>query len=380
MGTLERTAMAGTGVIVFLLLLLIDWGWPIPTKEDIVRKTEEQLNIRRQQDGSRPTDLLDVLINITKPEGTDRELKKEIMRTFEQGNDTAGLDLLSIMLEDLDKVTEKNQRKSRSSSDGWTCTDLAVIVREYNYVIDILERINKLIRKTFLKELDDELDDEVREFATKSIAIYTEAEKQLRASKEPFLQYQTELGCNSVSSSEIMPTERTPLPNTSEYQLTGSSTSSEPEQPYNSSPTSPISATTTSETTGVEVSTTTTKTTTTTTEVTNITEIARTVVTLSIEYLTLLDEIDSNTFPKYDEFTNLLGLLDSLIETLNKIAALESGIERRVDIDCNTEMSRKTFYEDAKEFINGITGIIDSVGSTGVAVMDIFLTELRLYL
>jgi len=386
MGTLERTAMAGTGVIVFLLLLLIDWGWPIPTKKDIVRKTEEQLNIRRQQDDSRPTDLLDVLMNITKPEGMDRKLKEEtMMRTFEQGDDTASLELLSSMLEDLDKVAEKKQRKSKRSSDGWTCTDLAFIVQEYDFVIDILEKINNLIRDT----LEDELGAEVREFVTESLGVYAQAEKQLRASKEPFLQYQTELGCASVSFKEIMPTERTPLTNITEYQLNGSSpTSSQPEHPSPGVTASTASAGITSGTTWTEVSTTKAITTTTTTpppptmttEATNVSDIARTVVTLSIEYLTLLDEVDSDTFPKYEELENLLVLLDSLIETLNKISALGIGIERSADMDCRTEMSRKILLEEAEGFINNITGIIDSVGNTAVAAMDIFLPELRFYL
>ena len=176
--------------------------------------------------------------------------------------------------------------------------------------------------------------------------MYIEAEEQLKASKEPFLQYQTELGC--ISSTEVVPTERTLLPNATEYQSTGSSSSSETELI--------------------------------TTATISVTEISHAVVTLSIEYLALLHEIDSNTFPQYEKLRNLLGLLESLIETLNKIAALPSGKERSADLGCTTEMSRKVLYGEAAEFINHITGIIDSIGNTRIAAMDIFLRDLRIYL
>ena len=67
----------------------MDWGWTSPTKRDIVRRTEEEMRplntINRQQDDSKQSDLLDVLINITMSEVMDRELKGETIRTFEQG-------------------------------------------------------------------------------------------------------------------------------------------------------------------------------------------------------------------------------------------------------------------------------------------------------
>ena len=187
--------------------------------------------------------------------------------------------------------------------------------------------------------------------------MYIEAEEQLKASKEPFLQYQTELGC--ISSTEVVPTERTLWPNATKYHSTGSSTSSEPGQPYSPS----VTASTTSSI-----------------KTEPITTATISVAEISYEYLALLDEIDSNTFPQYEKLRNLLGLLESLIETLNKIAALPSGKERSADVDCTTEMSRKVLYGEASEFINDITGIIDSIGNTTIAAMDIFLRDLRIYL
>ena len=160
-----------------------------------------------------------------------------------------------------------------------------------------------------------------------------------------------------------MPTERTPLPNATENQ-SGSSTSSEPGQPYSPS----VTASTTSSIKTEPI----------TTATISVAEISHAVVTLSIEYLALLLKIDSNTFPQFEELRNLLGLLESLIETLNEIAAL--GKERSEDMGCTTEMSRKVLYGEAAEFINDITGIIDSIGNTGIAAMDIFLTDLRIYL
>ena len=100
---------------MFLLLLLIDWGGTSPTKRDILRKTEQQIRRLntingRRQDDSRRIDLTGLLINITESEGMDGELKVETMRTLQgQENETAGLELLSIMLEDLDKDVEKNK-------------------------------------------------------------------------------------------------------------------------------------------------------------------------------------------------------------------------------------------------------------------------------
>ena len=175
---------------MWMLFLLIDLGLTIPAKgdiarenegqmrrlssnnklqqEDMTRKTERQTNNGLQQDYSRSRQsdfILDLLINITEQEGMERELNED--------NDTAARLKLSTMIEDLGKVVEKKQRKSRRSSDGWTCSDLAFIVREYNYVIDILEKINYLIRERFLETLEDELDDVVREFVTETLGMYT---------------------------------------------------------------------------------------------------------------------------------------------------------------------------------------------------------------
>ena len=110
---------------------------------------------------------------------------------------------LEHLLEEMDNFVQIHQHRLRRSSEQWTCSDLAIIVREYDYVINLLERINTFIRENILNTLDDQMDEEVKNFVTQTLAVYTDAEEQLKTKREPFVQYQTELSCDSKSSTEI---------------------------------------------------------------------------------------------------------------------------------------------------------------------------------
>ena len=94
----------------------------------------------------------------------------------------------------------KKTKRQRRSSESWTCSDLAIIVREYDYVINLLETINTFIQEEILDKFNDQLDDEVRNFVNRTLTVYTEAETQLKMKRGPFVQYQTELGCLLTSS------------------------------------------------------------------------------------------------------------------------------------------------------------------------------------
>ena len=41
---------------------------------------------------------------------------------------------------------QKMRQRSKRSYGGWTCSDLAIILREYDFVITLLERINNFIK------------------------------------------------------------------------------------------------------------------------------------------------------------------------------------------------------------------------------------------
>ena len=257
--------------------------------------------------------------------------------TEQQGNDAFRLGGGTVLDDLHHAAVDQRQRKSRRSPYGWTwtCSDLALIINKYDGVIGLLEEINNFIRETFLGALEDQLSEEVRELVSEALGIFTESEEQLKASKEPLVQHQSALGCSSESSSATMPTEGGFLSNT-EVDTTPSPT-------------------------------------------VNVTEIAQAVVTLSIDYLIILQEIDASTFPKYAELRNLSEFLDSLINTLNNIIALEN--RRSANLDCETEMSRKVLFGEASEFITSIVGITETIGiNTGIASLDRFLPELRVYL
>ena len=91
------------------------------------------------------------------------------------------------------------RQRSKRSYGGWTCSDLAIILREYDFVITLLERINDFIRNSILDKLGDQADAEIKNFVTKTLATYTEAEEEVRAQQAPFLQIQTSLGCLAQS-------------------------------------------------------------------------------------------------------------------------------------------------------------------------------------
>merc|ERR1712192_50219 len=197
-----------------------------------------------------------------------------------------------------DDFAEIEKKRSRRSSDGWSCSDLAIIVREYDYVINLLETINNFIRDNILTKLNDQMDNEVKSFVTNTLAIYTDAEARLKPKREPFVQYQTTLGC--VSSSL---TETTSLSTTS-----GLSTST---QFTITSTTTAVSTSSIGETSSA-ASTTVSKTT------INVAEVLQQVVTQRNELQSILNSLDSST-STYSQLTNLLGYLDSLIAKLNNV-------------------------------------------------------------
>ena len=132
--------------------------------------------------------------------------------------------------------------------------------------------INNFIRETFLGALADQLNEEVRELVSEALGIFTESEEQLKASKEPLVQHQSALGCSSESSSATMPTEGGFLSNT-EVDTTRSPT-------------------------------------------VNVTEIAQAVVTLSIDYLIILQEIDASTFP--NQVTSIRSILNPAVSNASR--------------------------------------------------------------
>ena len=94
--------------------------------------------------------------------------------------------------ENMDAFGKIKRHRSKRSADLWTCSDLAIIVREYDYVINLLETINTFIQEEILDKFNDQLDDEVRNFVNRTLTVYTEAETQLKTKRGPFVQYQTE--------------------------------------------------------------------------------------------------------------------------------------------------------------------------------------------
>ena len=241
---------------------------------------------------------------------TAREQKAHGLRTFEQNDGKASLDQRDL-LEDV----IINQSKTRRSSDGWTCYDLALIIREYDFVLALLERINNFIKETLLSR--DDMEEDVKTLVNRSLGIFKEAEIRLESDRYPLVQHQTELGCDSENLTENVSTEAKSISSTTEV-LIGVPTSSLTEEGRDHNSTPSLGSTT-----GGAIS-------------VNVTEFARDIVILSIELLTIMNEIDSNTFPRYADLANLLKLLDTLIDTLKRIADIENGSQRSSDVNCKT--------------------------------------------
>ena len=240
---------------------------------------------------------------------------------------------LEHLLEEMDNFVQIQQHRLRRSSEQWTCSDLAIIVREYDYVINLLERINTFIRDNILNKLDDQMDEEVKNFVTQTLAVYTDAEQQLKTKREPFVQYQSELRCDSTSSTEIV------LPET--LTTTRVSTSSPEETNTSDSEES----------------------TTVTTITINVGDITQKVETQKTEFVAILNNLNSSTFAQYDQLTNLLGFLDNLITSLNGISTTSIGGRRKRSIeDCSTHQESMEVMEGMLAVHLIFQGFVNSLG------------------
>ena len=209
---------------------MIDWSLEKPAKRSLTGETNQKIKelgsiIQHQTDPEmdRPlNDLLGMLRGLVGEKKAYRQrrsvigetrteigkAKEEIDHFLHKNYTSPGLrEALEDLLGDLDEFAEIGRHRSRRSSDLWTCSDLAIIVREYDYVINLLETINNFIRENILNKFNDQMDDEVRQFVTQTLAVYTDAEAQLKTKRGPFVQYQTELGCTSTSSTTSITSE-----------------------------------------------------------------------------------------------------------------------------------------------------------------------------
>merc|ERR1711971_187195 len=379
MGTLVSISMAGRGIKLFLLLLLVDWSLEKPAKRSLRGETNKQIHdleiVIDHQTNPDMTKSLNGLLGLMKGlvgqekahrqrRGVNNNTRNEIYKTEQEIESFLSQEYtspklreaLEHLIEDLDNFAEIEKKRGRRSSDGWSCSDLAIIVREYDYVINLLETINNFIRDNILTKLNDQMDNEVKSFVTNTLAIYTDAEAQLKPKREPFVQYQITLGCVSSSSTET----------TSQGTTSGLSTST--------------AVTITSTTTDVSTSTSSEASTTVSTTI-NVAEVLQQVVTQRNELQTIINGLDSST-ATYSQLTNLLGYLDSLIAKLNQIPSTEIGRRRKrsADTDCDALLAIKNFLEDAIQIINQIIVLLKFFGTTGIPALDTILRELEVYL
>ena len=264
---------------------------------------------------------------------------------------------------DLDEI--KKQARSRRSADLWTCDDLVVIIREYNYVIDLLVRINNFIRNNILTKLSDQMDDQVRDFVTNTLAIYTEAEDQLRTKRQPFVQYQTDLNCDTTVSTAVI-----------------SDTSASSADLPTSTATTPIEHQSISST-SLDVGTSEASSTTSVAITIDVREITQNVTTQKTKLEKLLNDLDPN-LEQYGQLTSLMGFLDNLITTLNQITSSESGerIKRSADDECELLSTIYIWITEAINDIDEVIAKIDYLGETDITANNIWveLKHLRSYL
>ena len=277
------------------------------------------------------------------------EFEKELISALSANGSIMDL-LVSLDLDDL-----KKQARSRRSADLWTCDDLVVIIREYNYVIDLLVRINNFIRENILTKLSDQMDDQVRDFVTNTLALYTEAEGQLRTKRQPFVQYQTDLSCDSTVSTAVISDT-----SASSADLKTSTATTPTEKQSVTSTTLGVGTSEASSTTAVAIT-------------IDVREITQNVTTQKTKLEALLNDLDPN-LEQYSQLTSLMGFLDNLITTLNQITTSEIGgrMRRSAADECDLLIPIKAKIEEAIDSINKVIAIIDALSTTDIKDSNIW--------
>ena len=137
---------------MFLFVLLVEWSFAKPAKRSLVGDTAQTIErlesiIEHQTNPSMARSLVDLRGMLRGLVGHQRVMRKrrnamsaEKIEEFEKELISALSTKGSIMdlLVSFDLGDLKKQARSRRSADLWTCDDLVVIIREYNYVIDLL--------------------------------------------------------------------------------------------------------------------------------------------------------------------------------------------------------------------------------------------------
>ena len=354
---------------MFLFVLLVEWIFAKPAKRSLAGDTIQTIEklesiIEDQTDPSMARSLVNLRGMLRGLVGHQRVMRKrrnvisaEKIEEFEKelisalSTNGSIMDLLvSFDLDDL-----KKQARSRRSANLWTCDDLVVIIREYNYVIDLLVRINNFIRNNILTKLSDQMDDQVRDFVTNTLAIYTEAEDQLRTKLQPYVQYQTDLSCDATVSTAVISDT-----SASTADLPTSTATTPIEHQSVASTSLGVGTSEASSTAAVAIP-------------IDVREITQNVTTQKTKLEALLNDLDPN-LEQYDQLTSLMGFLDNLITTLNQITTSEIGgrMRRSADDECDLLLTIKAKIEEAIDSINKVIAIIDALSTTDIRDSDIW--------